>query len=101
MTSVPVAWPVSLKQVAAAAFALCCACSTPLGQLRKELDPRASEELECPTSELRYVELARFISTTKVKVTGCGRQRAYQLQEGAWRKAADDKSELTVTPPGQ
>lgn len=74
-------------------------CSTPMAELRAKLDRRASEELECPPADLRYEELARFIATTKLKITGCGRARAYQLQEGVWHKTNDDRSELVVTPP--
>jgi len=59
-------------------------CSTPMAQLKKELGPRASSYLECDEKKLTYVELEKLITSTKVKVTGCGREATYQLVESRW-----------------
>ncbi|GMU59362.1 MAG: hypothetical protein AMXMBFR34_11250 [Myxococcaceae bacterium] len=60
-------------------------CSTPLVQLKKELGPRASQYLECGEKELEYEELEKMISSTKVKVTGCGKEAIYRLEESRWK----------------
>lgn len=60
------------------------ACSTPTAQLKKELGPRASQYLECSEDELRYKELDRLISSTKVRVSGCGKDATYRLVESRW-----------------
>jgi hypothetical protein len=60
-------------------------CSTPTAQLRKELGPRASQYLGCDEKELQFKELERLISSTKVRVTGCGKQAVYKLEESRWR----------------
>ena len=63
-------------------------CSTPLAQLKTELGRRTSDALSCPEEKLKYEELDRLISTTKVKVTGCGRDMTWKLVESRWTKAA-------------
>lgn len=73
-------WLLSLSVVVLALAS----CSTPTAQLRKELGPRASQYLACDEQELRYKELDRLISTTKVRVTGCGKEATYTLVESRW-----------------
>lgn len=70
---------------------LLAACSTPLVQLKKELGPRASDNLGCPESELKYKELDRMISSTKVQITGCGKTVTYKLVESRWEQAAKNE----------
>ena len=64
-------------------------CSTPTAQLRVELGRRASDALSCPEEKLSYKELDRLISSTKVKVSGCGRDATWKLVESRWARAAD------------
>lgn len=66
------------------AFALLAGCSTPTAQLRQELGPRASKYLACDEQALEYKELDRLISSTKVRVTGCGKEATYKLVESRW-----------------
>jgi hypothetical protein len=63
-------------------------CSTPLAQLKVELGRRTSDALNCPEDKLKYEELDRLISSTKVKVKGCGRDVTWKLVESRWTKAA-------------
>jgi hypothetical protein len=63
-------------------------CSTPLSQLKVELGRRASDALSCPEEKLKYEELDRLISSTRVKVSGCGREATWKLVESRWTKAA-------------
>lgn len=70
---------------------LLAACSTPLAQLKKDLGPRASDTLGCPEKELKYKELDRMISSTKVQITGCGKTVTYKLVESRWQQAAKDE----------
>jgi hypothetical protein len=70
------------------AAVLMAGCSTPLSQLKVELGRRASDALGCPEEKLKYEELDRFISTTRVKVSGCGRDATWKLVESRWSKAA-------------
>ncbi len=73
-------------------FALVLAgCSTPLSQLKVELGRRVSKELGCSEEQLKYKELDRLISTTKVKVSGCGREGTWKLVESRWTRAADNE----------
>ncbi len=65
-------------------------CSTPMAQLRAELGPRASAELECKEDKLEYQELDRMITSTKVKVTGCKRAVTYEMIESKWKMTRDD-----------
>ena len=67
------------------------ACSTPMAQLKVELGRRASDALGCPENKLQYKELDRLISSTKVKVTGCGRDATWKLVESRWTRAADNE----------
>ena len=66
-------------------------CSTPLSQLKVELGRRASDALGCPEEKLAYKELDRLISSTKVKITGCGREGTWKLVESRWTRAADNE----------
>ena len=66
------------------------ACSTPLAQLKLELGRRSSDVLGCPEEKLDYQELDRLISSTKVKVSGCGRNATWKLVESRWHRAADN-----------
>ena len=66
-------------------------CSTPMAQLKLELGRRASDVLGCPEEKLQYKELDRLISTTKVKVTGCGRDATWKLVESRWARAQDNE----------
>ena len=66
-------------------------CSTPLAQLKVELGRRASDALGCPEDKLKYQELDRLISSTRVKITGCGRDGTWKLVESRWRRAADNE----------
>lgn len=68
----------------ASALTVLAGCSTPLQQLRQELGPRASKYLECDEQKLEYKELERVISSTKVRVSGCGKQAIYRLVESRW-----------------
>lgn len=70
--------------LAAAAATLVAGCSTPMAQLKKELGPRASQYLECDEQQLQYQELERVISSTKVRVKGCGKEATYRLIESRW-----------------
>jgi hypothetical protein len=70
---------------------LASACSTPLAQLRLELGPRASREMECAEDKLAYKELDRLISSTKVKIKGCGRETTWKLVESRWTRARNDE----------
>lgn len=63
-------------------------CSTPLAQLKLELGRRASDALGCPEERLQYEELDKLISTTKVRVSGCGRDATWKLVESRWARAA-------------
>jgi hypothetical protein len=67
------------------AFAALAACSTPMAQLKKELGPRASSYLECDEKKLTYEELEKLISSTKVKVTGCGKEATFKMVESRWQ----------------
>ncbi len=67
------------------------ACSTPVSQLKLELGRRSSDVLGCPEEKLDYQELDRLISSTKVKVTGCGRNTTWKLVESRWQRAADNE----------
>ncbi|MEW6433255.1 MAG: hypothetical protein AB1730_17260 [Myxococcota bacterium] len=69
---------------AVALATLLAGCSTPMAQLKKELGPRASQYLECDEQSLQYEELERVISSTKVKVKGCGKEATYRLVESRW-----------------
>ena len=66
-------------------------------QLRAELDPRAADELRCPKDQLTYVEINKFISTTKVRVSGCGKKRTYELVESNWRHTQDDTADFDTS----
>ena len=66
-------------------------CSTPLAQLKVELGRRSSDVLGCPEEKLDYKELDRLISSTKVKVTGCGRNATWKLVESRWQRAGDNE----------
>ena len=66
-------------------------CSTPTAQLKVELGRRASDVLGCPEEKLQYKELDRLISTTKVKITGCGRDATWKLVESRWTRAQDNE----------
>lgn len=69
---------------AVALATLVAGCSTPMAQLKQELGPRASQVLACDEKELQYQELERLISSTKVKVKGCGKEATYRLVESRW-----------------
>lgn len=71
---------------ALAGLVLFAACSSELAQLRKDLGPRASGTLECREEELHYFEAEKIFSTTKVRVTGCGREVVYKLVESRWER---------------
>jgi hypothetical protein len=77
-----------VKVLLAAAVVLV-GCSTPLAQLKVELGRRSSDVLGCPEEKLRYEELDRLISSTRVKVTGCGRDATWKLVESRWARASD------------
>lgn len=66
-------------------------CSTSRAQLKLELGRRSSDVLGCPEEKLQYKELDRLISTTKVKVTGCGREATWKLVESRWQRAQDNE----------
>ncbi len=66
-------------------------CSTPRAQLKTELGKRAADWLKCPEGDLKYQELDRLISTTKVKVSGCKRDVTYKLVESRWQRAEDNE----------
>lgn len=66
-------------------------CSTSRAQLKTELGRRASDALACPEEKLVYEELDRLISTTKVKITGCGREGTWKLVESRWQRAKNDE----------
>ncbi|MDP2271912.1 MAG: hypothetical protein Q8N23_08130 [Archangium sp.] len=66
-------------------------CSTSTAQLRVELGRRASDALSCPEEKLAYKELDRLISSTRVKVSGCGRDATWKLVESRWTRAADSE----------
>lgn len=66
-----------------------CGCSTPMAQLKVELGRRASDVLGCPEEKLTYKELDRLISSTKVMVSGCGRDSTWKLVESRWTRAGD------------
>lgn len=68
-----------------------CGCSTPLSQLKVELGPRAAREMECPEDKLAYKELDRLISSTKVKIAGCGRESTWKLVESRWTRAPNNE----------
>ncbi|MEW5739647.1 MAG: hypothetical protein AB1938_12010 [Myxococcota bacterium] len=74
-----------MKQTLVVVVLALSACSTPTAQLRKELGPRASQYLSCDEKELQFKELDRLISSTKVRVTGCGKEAVYKLEESRWR----------------
>jgi NAD-dependent DNA ligase len=74
-----------------AVLVLCAGCSTPLAQLKLELGPRAARELECAEDKLAYKELDRLISSTKVKISGCGRETTWKLVESRWTRARNDE----------
>ena len=79
-----------MKALLASALLLA-GCSTPLSQLKVELGRRVSKELGCSEEQLKYKELDRLISTTKVKVSGCGREGTWKLVESRWTRAADNE----------
>jgi hypothetical protein len=66
-------------------------CSTSRAQLKVELGRRASDALGCPEEKLTYEELDRLISTTRVKISGCGRNATWKLVESRWQRAADNE----------
>lgn len=66
-------------------------CSTPRAQLKVELGRRASDVLGCPEEKLQYQELDRLLSTTRVKISGCGRGATWKLVESRWQRAQDDE----------
>ena len=66
-------------------------CSTPMAQLKVELGRRASDALGCPEEKLQYQELDRLISTTRVKITGCGRDGTWKMVESRWTRAQDNE----------
>ena len=76
-------------RVIAVAAVLMMGCSTPLAQLKVELGRRASDALGCPEARLEYEELDRLISSTRVKVSGCGREGTWKLVESRWTIASD------------
>lgn len=76
-----------MKRALWAAWFALAACSTPRAQLKLELGPRASEEMECPEDQLQYKELDRLISTTKVEINGCGKKTTWKIVESRWTKA--------------
>ncbi len=61
-------------------------CSTPLAQLKVELGQRTSDALSCPEDKLTYEELEKLISTTRVKVHGCGKEATWKLVESRWAR---------------
>ncbi len=66
---------------------LCLAgCSTPLSQLKVELGQRSSDILSCPEDKLTYEELEKLISSTRVKVHGCGKATTWKLVESRWTR---------------
>jgi hypothetical protein len=69
----------------ALALAALAACSTPMAQLKKELGPRASSYLECDEKKLKYEEQEKLITSTKVKVIGCGKEATYKMVESKWQ----------------
>ena len=75
-----------MNRLALLAGVLLVGCSTPLTALRKELDARSASDLSCSEKDLKYKELNRMISTTKVMVSGCGHEVTYELIEGRWTK---------------
>ena len=77
-----------MRQPVAALFgvALVVGCSTPMAELRKEVSPLATAELKCPDKKLTYEELEKLLSTTRVRVRGCGREAVYRMEESRWKK---------------
>ena len=73
----------------AAALVLVAACSTPMAELRRDLGPRASRELQCKEDDLQYQELDRMISSTKVRIDGCKRTVVYEMVESKWKLTRD------------
>jgi hypothetical protein len=71
-------------------LAVAAGCSSTRAELKRDLDDRASEYLHCKPSQLDYTELDRLISTTKVKVSGCGKDVTYLLVESKWQKVANE-----------
>ncbi len=52
---------------------------------RRLLERRASFDLRCPPSQLRYVPLGPELDPySVVGVTGCGRRGVYRFQDGSW-----------------
>ena len=82
---------VGVRAVAFFSLLLLAGCSTPMAQLKVELGRRASDVLGCPEEKLQYKELDRLISTTKVKITGCGRDATWKLVESRWQRAQDNE----------
>ena len=70
---------------------LATACSSTKAELRSQLGTKASDYLSCPEAGLEYTELDRLISTTKVKVSGCGKDVTYTLVESKWEKTGSHK----------
>lgn len=68
---------------------LACACSTATSELRAQLDARAADYLKCNEKRLEYTELDKLISTTKVRVSGCGKSVTYTLVESRWEKTPE------------
>lgn len=66
-------------------------CSTTTAQLKVELGRRASDALGCPEEKLSYQELDRLISTTRVKISGCGKDATWKLVESRWQRAPKDE----------
>ncbi len=62
------------------------ACATPMAQLKLELGIRSSDALACPEQELEYEAVENLFSTTRARVTGCGKAVTWKLVESRWTR---------------
>jgi hypothetical protein len=75
-----------MKKIALA-LALASGCVSPLVQVKKDLGPIASENMECPEDKLVYEDLQQMmVMTTRVRVKGCGKETYWFLEESRWKK---------------
>jgi hypothetical protein len=54
--------------------------------LKRQLGPRAADAVHCPEGELAFEDQEHLFSTTKVRITGCGREGTWVFVEGHWEK---------------
>lgn len=70
-----------------AVLCLTSSCVSPMMQVKKELGPKAAENMGCAEDQLTYEDQQQVVvMVTRVKVKGCGKETTWYFEESRWKK---------------